>query len=123
LCSLRELRRVPAVFSTLLHQTVTPVTFPTSPLALTMPRRYAAARLGPAFTEPAPWTLDDVFADTSAKAPIIFVLSAGAARMLGANALARVVPCVAGWAPSGPVLCSMRMGQGLCSLHELPIVV
>ncbi|KAI8465887.1 MAG: dynein heavy chain 7 [Monoraphidium minutum] len=40
--------------------------------------QYAAARLGPAFAEPAPWTLEEVFADTSARTPVIFILSTGA---------------------------------------------
>jgi hypothetical protein len=39
--------------------------------------RYAAAHLGPSFTEPAPWTLDEVFGDTTAQTPIIFILSTG----------------------------------------------
>lgn len=38
---------------------------------------YVAAQLGKQFTEPAPWTLDDVFPDTSAKTPVIFILSTG----------------------------------------------
>lgn len=39
---------------------------------------FVAERLGAEFTEPEPWTLDDVFEDTSAATPIVFVLSAGA---------------------------------------------
>jgi hypothetical protein len=38
---------------------------------------YVAAQLGKQFTEPAPWTLDDVFPETSAKTPVIFILSTG----------------------------------------------
>jgi hypothetical protein len=49
--------------------------------ALPTPRaRYAAAKLGPSFTEPAPWTLEEVFGDTSARAPILFILSTGGPR-------------------------------------------
>ncbi|MEW5314022.1 MAG: hypothetical protein WDW38_005550 [Sanguina aurantia] len=39
---------------------------------------YASAKLGREFMEPAPWTLDDVFPDTSAQTPVIFILSTGA---------------------------------------------
>lgn len=39
---------------------------------------YVTAKLGREFTEPAPWTLDDVFPDTSSSTPIIFILSSGA---------------------------------------------
>lgn len=35
-------------------------------------------KLGREFVEPEPWTLDDVFPDTSCRTPIIFVLSTGA---------------------------------------------
>jgi dynein heavy chain len=38
---------------------------------------FVAAQLGKQFTEPAPWTLEDVFPDTSARTPVIFILSTG----------------------------------------------
>lgn len=38
---------------------------------------YVDVKLGKEFTEPAPWTLDDVFPDTSSSTPIIFILSSG----------------------------------------------
>lgn len=40
--------------------------------------RFVAATQGAEFMEPPPWTLDDVFPDTSARTPIIFILSTGA---------------------------------------------
>ena len=36
-----------------------------------------SAKQGPEFTEPPPWTLDDVFTDTTSRTPIIFILSTG----------------------------------------------
>ncbi|WIA13579.1 hypothetical protein OEZ85_007146 [Tetradesmus obliquus] len=41
-------------------------------------QQYVAAKLGREFTEPEPWTLDGVFEETSARTPIIFILSTGA---------------------------------------------
>ena len=41
-------------------------------------QRYVELELGKRFTEPSPWTLDDVFPDTNARTPVIFVLSTGA---------------------------------------------
>ena len=38
---------------------------------------YVASQLGKRFTESLPWTLDDVFPDTTARIPVIFVLSTG----------------------------------------------
>lgn len=35
-------------------------------------------KLGSEFTEPAAWTLDDVFPDTTCRTPVIFILSTGA---------------------------------------------
>jgi dynein heavy chain len=40
-------------------------------------QRYVAGKLGCEFTEPEPWTLDGVFEETSARTPIIFILSTG----------------------------------------------
>ncbi|KAG2448089.1 hypothetical protein HYH02_007114 [Chlamydomonas schloesseri] len=40
--------------------------------------QYVAGKLGYEFTEPPPWSLDDVFPDTSCRTPIIFILSTGA---------------------------------------------
>jgi hypothetical protein len=40
-------------------------------------QQYVAAKLGREFTEPEPWTLDGVFQETSARTPIIFILSTG----------------------------------------------
>lgn len=40
--------------------------------------QYVSDKQGREFTEPPPWTLDDVFPDTSARTPIIFILSTGA---------------------------------------------
>lgn len=40
--------------------------------------QYVAGKLGTEFTEPPPWSLDDVFPDTSCRTPIIFILSTGA---------------------------------------------
>ena len=42
--------------------------------------QYVSSKLGREFTEPAPWTLDDVFPDTTSSTPIIFILSSGARR-------------------------------------------
>lgn len=39
--------------------------------------KYVEEKLGKQFVEPEPWSLDDVFPDTSARTPIIFVLSTG----------------------------------------------
>jgi hypothetical protein len=50
----------------------------TAVLFVTLLLQYVAAKLGPEFTEPPPWTLDDVFPDTSCRTPIIFILSTGA---------------------------------------------
>lgn len=38
---------------------------------------YVSRHLGKEFTEPEPWTLDEVFEETSTKTPIIFILSTG----------------------------------------------
>ncbi len=38
---------------------------------------YVSQHLGKEFTEPEPWTLDEVFEETSAKTSIIFILSTG----------------------------------------------
>ena len=39
--------------------------------------QFVAAHLGREFVEPAPWILEDVFPDTSARTPTIFILSPG----------------------------------------------
>lgn len=39
--------------------------------------QYVGLKLGHEFTEPAPWTLDDVFPDSTCRTPIIFILSTG----------------------------------------------
>lgn len=39
--------------------------------------QYVSEHLGPQFTEPEPWSLDGVFAETSSQTPIIFILSTG----------------------------------------------
>lgn len=39
--------------------------------------KYVAAALGREFVEPAPWTLEDVFPDTSCRVPTVFILSPG----------------------------------------------
>ncbi len=41
-------------------------------------QHYIGQTLGSEFTEPRPWQLDDVFPDTTAATPIIFILSSGA---------------------------------------------
>ena len=38
---------------------------------------FVDSRLGRKFVEPSPWTLDDVFTDTTCRIPIVFVLSTG----------------------------------------------
>ena len=38
---------------------------------------YVGLKLGAEFTEPAAWTLDDVFPDTNCRTPVIFILSTG----------------------------------------------
>ena len=43
--------------------------------------QYVGIKLGPAFTEPAPWNLDDVFPDTTCRTPVIFILSTGASEV------------------------------------------
>ncbi|GBF88264.1 dynein heavy chain axonemal protein, partial [Raphidocelis subcapitata] len=71
--------------------------------------QYAAAKLGPSFMEPAPWTLEEVFCDTSAQAPVIFILSTGADPMA---ALQRFGDR-RGWAMGGRLhLISLGQGQG-----------
>lgn len=40
-------------------------------------QHYVAAKLGREFTDPELWTLDGVFQETSARTPIIFILSTG----------------------------------------------
>jgi dynein heavy chain len=42
--------------------------------------KYVAAALGREFVEPAPWTLEDVFPDTSCRVPTAFILSPGVRR-------------------------------------------
>lgn len=49
-----------------------------STLPLCPSPQYVAAKLGQEFTEPPPWTLDDVFSDTTSRTPVIFILSTGA---------------------------------------------
>ena len=39
--------------------------------------QYVGLKLGQEFTEPAAWTLDDVFPDTTCRTPVIFILSTG----------------------------------------------
>lgn len=39
--------------------------------------QYVSQHLGKQFMEPEPWTLDEVFEETSAKAPVIFILTTG----------------------------------------------
>jgi dynein heavy chain len=40
---------------------------------------YVSQHLGREFTEPEPWTLDEVFEETTAKTPIVFILTTGKA--------------------------------------------
>ncbi len=39
--------------------------------------KYVASALGKEFVEPTPWTLEDVFPDTSSRVPTVFILSPG----------------------------------------------
>jgi hypothetical protein len=45
-------------------------------------QQFVGAAMGALFTEPPPWTLDDVFPDTSCRTPVIFILSTGALLLL-----------------------------------------
>ena len=65
------------------------------------------AVLGREFTEVAPWTLDDVFPDSSAQTPIIFVLSTGA----DPTAMLQRFATKMGWVP-GERLHIVSLGQG-----------
>lgn len=42
-------------------------------------QHYVGQHFGKGFTEPEPWTLDQVFEESSAGTPIIFILSTGVA--------------------------------------------
>jgi hypothetical protein len=42
-------------------------------------QQYVSQHFGKGFTEPEPWTLDQVFEESSAGTPIIFILSTGTA--------------------------------------------
>lgn len=52
-------------------------------------QQYVGQHFGKGFTEPQPWTLDQVFEESSAGTPIIFILSTGVAAR-GVAALAPV---------------------------------
>lgn len=56
-------------------------------------QQYVAAELGKEFTEPKPWTLDNVFQETSARTPIIFILSTGMAQNHRHSASYSIDPC------------------------------
>lgn len=68
---------------------------------------YVGTKNGPDFKEPPAWRLEDVFPDTTARTPIIFVLSTGAdpTEMLQRFAETK------GWAP-GVRLHMISLGQG-----------
>lgn len=43
--------------------------------------QYVSQHLGREFTEPEPWTLNEVFEETTAKTPIVFILITGKAAL------------------------------------------
>lgn len=78
--------------------------------------QYVANRLGAEFTEPPPWSLDDVFPDTTARTPIIFILSTGA----DPTAMLQRFAEKKGWLP-GERLHMISLGQGQGPIAEMLI--
>jgi len=76
--------------------------------------KFVSYHLGPSYTEPPPWTLDEVFPDTNCHTPIIFILSTGAdpTTMLQRFAERK------GWAP-GDRLHMISLGQGQGPIAEM----
>lgn len=79
-------------------------------------QNYVEESLGHEFVEPKPWSLDDVFPDTSARTPIIFILSSGA------DPLAMVQRCAEkkGFV-GGEQLHMISLGQGQGPIAETMI--
>lgn len=69
--------------------------------------RYVGDLHGPAFQFPPPWRLEEVFPDTTARTPIVFVLSTGA----DPTALLQRFAEGMGWQP-GERLHMVSLGQG-----------
>ncbi|KAJ9531756.1 hypothetical protein QJQ45_021904, partial [Haematococcus lacustris] len=78
--------------------------------------QYVAAKLGQEFTEPPPWTMDDVFPDTNCRTPVIFVLSTGA----DPTAMLQRFAERKGWLP-GERLHMISLGQGQGPIAEMLI--
>ncbi|KAG1679671.1 hypothetical protein FOA52_006190 [Chlamydomonas sp. UWO 241] len=76
--------------------------------------QYVGTKLGAEFTEPAPWTLDDVFPDSSCRTPIIFILSTGA----DPTAMLQRFAERKGWTP-GERLHMISLGQGQGPIAEM----
>ena len=77
--------------------------------AVSSAQQYVGVELGEAFTEAPPWTLDDVFPDTNARTPIIFILSTGA----DPTAMLQRFATKMGWIPGERLhICSLGQGQG-----------
>ena len=70
-------------------------------------QQYVGVELGEAFTEAPPWTLDDVFPETDARTPVIFILSTGA----DPTAMLQRFATKKGWIP-GERLHIVSLGQG-----------
>jgi hypothetical protein len=79
-------------------------------------QQYVAAKLGREFTEPEPWTLDGVFQETSARTPIIFILSTGGCCNAAANNVFIATCSTIQRAPAAVFFVSMqrRYSEGLC---------
>jgi dynein heavy chain len=76
--------------------------------------QYVGTKLGGEFTEPAPWTLDDVFPDSSCRTPTIFILSTGA----DPTAMLQRFAEKKGWTP-GERLHMISLGQGQGPIAEM----
>lgn len=72
--------------------------------------RYVGELHGPSFQFPPPWRLEEVFPDTTARTPIVFVLSTGA----DPTALLQRFAEGMGWHP-GERLHMVSLGQGQVS--------
>jgi len=91
-----------------------PTSLPPATPTLPTPPQYVTLNLGPAFTEPPPWTLDEVYPDTSCHTPIIFILSSGA----DPTTLLQRFAERKGWAP-GERLHMISLGQGQGPIAEM----
>eukprot|EP00873_Tetraselmis_striata_P045243 jgi/Tetstr1/465507/TSEL_010176.t1 len=78
--------------------------------------KYVEATMGSAFTEPAPWRLEDVFEDTNCRTPVIFILTTGADPTAMLQRFAQKM----GWTP-GERLYMISLGQGQGRIAEMMV--